>query len=302
MRACGDQQELESWVRHVLRGGQKSGGKDRATTPLAGQKAPGVRWWGVQIQALGTEHRAEDSSTQGLLSGSRGRAIIGLGRKMSMERVRSLGKRPEPRDQPGCQAQPRRSPGVCPGAGKGDTRREKSCCSLAGPHVCVTWGGLGQSVRQSWGAASQPPVPMGGPATLSPLATTAPARQATQVSPLEPSCPGAQPLTQGGVGSVTAQAQAPGHRGEYEGQGVKMRKGGRGGGERQGRGGEGDPFPAPPVSSGPTCHEEVTACYSEPCLNGGSCSPRPGGYSCTCPQSHTGPQCQTSADHCVSGE
>lgn len=54
--------------------------------------------------------------------------------------------------------------------------------------------------------------------------------------------------------------------------------------------------------SGPTCSEELTACHSGPCLNGGSCSPSPGGYSCTCPRSHTGPRCQTSTDHCASGE
>lgn len=46
----------------------------------------------------------------------------------------------------------------------------------------------------------------------------------------------------------------------------------------------------------------MTACHSGPCLNGGSCSPSPGGYSCTCPPSHTGPRCQTSTDHCASGE
>lgn len=62
------------------------------------------------------------------------------------------------------------------------------------------------------------------------------------------------------------------------------------------------PLRAHPLPSGPTCSEEVTVCHSEPCLNGGSCSPRPGGYSCTCLPSHTGPHCQTSTDHCASGE
>lgn len=56
------------------------------------------------------------------------------------------------------------------------------------------------------------------------------------------------------------------------------------------------------LPSGPTCSEEVTACHSGPCLNGGSCSPSPGGYSCACPLSHTGLRCQTSIDHCASGE
>lgn len=57
-----------------------------------------------------------------------------------------------------------------------------------------------------------------------------------------------------------------------------------------------------PLPQGPTCSEEVTACHSGPCLNGGSCSPIPGGYSCSCPPSHTGRHCQTSTDSCASGE
>lgn len=56
------------------------------------------------------------------------------------------------------------------------------------------------------------------------------------------------------------------------------------------------------LPSGRTCTEEVTACHSGPCLNGGSCSPSPGGYSCACPPNHTGPQCQTHTDHCASSE
>lgn len=38
-------------------------------------------------------------------------------------------------------------------------------------------------MRQSWGAVSPNPVPTEGPATPSPLATTAPAPRATQVRP-----------------------------------------------------------------------------------------------------------------------
>lgn len=75
-------------------------------------------------------------------------------------------------------------------------------------------------------------------------------------------------------------------------EGVGLRRGrGRGGEERRGL-----------PSSGPACTEEVTACHSGLCLNGGSCSPRPGGHLCTCPPSHTGPRCESSSDLCASGE
>lgn len=47
-------------------------------------------------------------------------------------------------------------------------------------HVCVMGVGQDQSVTQIWGAVSPPPVPTEGPATPSPLATTAPAPQVTQ--------------------------------------------------------------------------------------------------------------------------
>lgn len=52
---------------------------------------------------------------------------------------------------------------------------------------------------------------------------------------------------------------------------------------------------------GPACTEEVSACHSGPCLNGGSCSARPGGHLCTCPPGHTGPRCE-SRDLCAAGE
>lgn len=81
-----------------------------------------------------------------------------------------------------------------------------------------------------------------------------------------------------------------------------MRKGKEGKGRREGEKGRASFLRPHPLPSGPTCSEEVTACHSGPCLNGGSCSPNPGGYSCTCPPSHTGPHCQTSTDHCDSGE
>ena len=50
------------------------------------------------------------------------------------------------------------------------------------PCVCVMRAGLDQNARQNWVAASPHPVPMGGPATHSHLATTVPALQATWVS------------------------------------------------------------------------------------------------------------------------
>ncbi|KAH8396820.1 hypothetical protein KR215_004771 [Drosophila sulfurigaster] len=42
------------------------------------------------------------------------------------------------------------------------------------------------------------------------------------------------------------------------------------------------------------CDTEVDLCYSDPCQNGGSCVRREGGYTCVCPDSHTGPSCETS--------
>ncbi|XP_060651948.1 protocadherin-like wing polarity protein stan isoform X2 [Drosophila nasuta] len=42
------------------------------------------------------------------------------------------------------------------------------------------------------------------------------------------------------------------------------------------------------------CDTEVDLCYSDPCQNGGSCVRREGGYTCVCPDTHTGPNCETS--------
>ncbi|OBS60147.1 hypothetical protein A6R68_08774 [Neotoma lepida] len=56
------------------------------------------------------------------------------------------------------------------------------CICPPDPRVCVMRVGLGQNARQSLGDASPHPVPMGGPATPSPLATTVPAPQDTRVS------------------------------------------------------------------------------------------------------------------------
>ncbi|XP_033247045.1 protocadherin-like wing polarity protein stan isoform X1 [Drosophila miranda] len=41
------------------------------------------------------------------------------------------------------------------------------------------------------------------------------------------------------------------------------------------------------------CDTEVDLCYSDPCQNGGSCVRREGGYTCVCPDSHTGLNCET---------
>ncbi|XP_037826241.1 protocadherin-like wing polarity protein stan isoform X1 [Lucilia sericata] len=41
------------------------------------------------------------------------------------------------------------------------------------------------------------------------------------------------------------------------------------------------------------CDTEVDLCYSDPCENGGSCIRREGGYTCVCPASHTGVNCET---------
>uniref|UniRef100_A0A1I8NR21 Protocadherin-like wing polarity protein stan n=1 Tax=Stomoxys calcitrans TaxID=35570 RepID=A0A1I8NR21_STOCA len=40
------------------------------------------------------------------------------------------------------------------------------------------------------------------------------------------------------------------------------------------------------------CDTEVDLCYSDPCHNGGSCVRREGGYTCVCPPSHTGVNCE----------
>ncbi|XP_030388378.1 protocadherin-like wing polarity protein stan [Scaptodrosophila lebanonensis] len=42
------------------------------------------------------------------------------------------------------------------------------------------------------------------------------------------------------------------------------------------------------------CDTEVDLCYSDPCLNGGTCMRREGGYTCVCSPSHTGANCETS--------
>ncbi|ALC40622.1 stan [Drosophila busckii] len=42
------------------------------------------------------------------------------------------------------------------------------------------------------------------------------------------------------------------------------------------------------------CDTEVDLCYSQPCLHGGSCLRREGGYTCVCDAAYTGVNCETS--------
>ncbi|XP_012235255.2 protocadherin-like wing polarity protein stan [Linepithema humile] len=45
------------------------------------------------------------------------------------------------------------------------------------------------------------------------------------------------------------------------------------------------------------CDTEVNLCYSNPCVNGGTCRRRESGYSCTCGPSFTGNNCEISLDY-----
>ncbi|KAL1494818.1 hypothetical protein ABEB36_010350 [Hypothenemus hampei] len=40
------------------------------------------------------------------------------------------------------------------------------------------------------------------------------------------------------------------------------------------------------------CDTEVNLCYSSPCMNGGLCKVREGGYTCVCPSNYTGDNCE----------
>jgi hypothetical protein len=169
-------------------------------------------------------------------------------------------------------------------------------------------------VRLSWGAAFLHPVPTVGPATHSPLAITAPVPQATQVRPslyhiyprlslpksrvrhMAKDSASQSPPRKTGHGLQGTQVMGGEKRGWMGDKGKGMRRGRRKERRRTAF------IRLHLFSSGTTCSEMVTACHSEPCFNGGSCSPSPEGYSCTCPPSHTGPQCKTITDHCVSGE
>uniref|UniRef100_H3D3A2 Cadherin EGF LAG seven-pass G-type receptor 3 n=1 Tax=Tetraodon nigroviridis TaxID=99883 RepID=H3D3A2_TETNG len=55
--------------------------------------------------------------------------------------------------------------------------------------------------------------------------------------------------------------------------------------------------------TGDYCETEINLCYSNPCLNGGVCAPREGGFTCICRENYTGDRCEF--DHrqggCVPG-
>ncbi|KAF1390734.1 hypothetical protein PFLUV_G00061090 [Perca fluviatilis] len=44
--------------------------------------------------------------------------------------------------------------------------------------------------------------------------------------------------------------------------------------------------------TGDYCETEINLCYSNPCLNGGVCARREGGYTCICREDYTGDQCE----------
>ena len=40
------------------------------------------------------------------------------------------------------------------------------------------------------------------------------------------------------------------------------------------------------------CDLQINMCYSNPCQNGATCTPRENGYVCRCPEGFAGPECQ----------
>ncbi|XP_051964502.1 cadherin EGF LAG seven-pass G-type receptor 3-like [Xyrauchen texanus] len=55
--------------------------------------------------------------------------------------------------------------------------------------------------------------------------------------------------------------------------------------------------------TGDYCEIEINLCYSNPCLNGGVCARREGGYTCICREDYTGERCEFDrrAGKCVAG-
>uniref|UniRef100_A0A3Q2XYG8 Cadherin EGF LAG seven-pass G-type receptor 3 n=1 Tax=Hippocampus comes TaxID=109280 RepID=A0A3Q2XYG8_HIPCM len=55
--------------------------------------------------------------------------------------------------------------------------------------------------------------------------------------------------------------------------------------------------------TGDYCETEINLCYSNPCLNGGVCTRKEGGYTCICREDYTGDQCEFDRRHggCVPG-
>ncbi|KAK2841261.1 hypothetical protein Q7C36_012840 [Tachysurus vachellii] len=59
----------------------------------------------------------------------------------------------------------------------------------------------------------------------------------------------------------------------------------------------------PPGFTGDYCEIEINMCYSNPCLNGGVCARREGGYTCICRENYTGERCEFDrrTGRCVAG-
>ncbi|XP_076133414.1 cadherin EGF LAG seven-pass G-type receptor 3 [Alosa pseudoharengus] len=55
--------------------------------------------------------------------------------------------------------------------------------------------------------------------------------------------------------------------------------------------------------TGDYCETEINLCYSNPCLNGGVCARREGGFTCICREDYTGERCEWDrrGGHCVAG-
>ncbi|XP_061910438.1 cadherin EGF LAG seven-pass G-type receptor 3 isoform X1 [Entelurus aequoreus] len=55
--------------------------------------------------------------------------------------------------------------------------------------------------------------------------------------------------------------------------------------------------------TGDYCETEINLCYSNPCLNGGVCARKEGGYTCICREDYTGDRCEFDQRHggCVPG-
>ncbi|XP_063065516.1 cadherin EGF LAG seven-pass G-type receptor 3 [Engraulis encrasicolus] len=59
----------------------------------------------------------------------------------------------------------------------------------------------------------------------------------------------------------------------------------------------------PPGFTGDYCETEINLCYSNPCLNGGVCARREGGFTCICREDYTGERCEWDrrAGRCMAG-
>ncbi|XP_035377944.1 cadherin EGF LAG seven-pass G-type receptor 3 isoform X2 [Electrophorus electricus] len=59
----------------------------------------------------------------------------------------------------------------------------------------------------------------------------------------------------------------------------------------------------PPGFTGDYCEVEINLCYSNPCLNGGVCARREGGFTCICREDYTGERCEFDrhGGRCVAG-